>query len=145
MPPNDNGDQSGGFQAVQQVIFAKGTLLKLALTIGGTILVGISAVLAFYWQHHYRMTTHMENGSIHLRAGERGDLETKAEAQGHRAKLVKEVKREVGIRHRELKVSQGEEIKQQIKKMGSTQKAELKRLLDEVRQTRRAVTKSHLK
>ena len=134
---NGNGD------APMQVVLAKGTFLKFAITIGGTVLVGISTLLAFYWQHHYEVTSHMGDGTIHLRSGERGTLETKAEAQKHRAKLVEEVKKEVEYQHREIKVRQDEEIKKGLKKLTQDlrqeQRSEFRRLLDEVQKTRRAV------
>lgn len=140
-----SGGSNGDPKVPLPVVLAKGTFLKFALTIGGTVVVGISAVLAFYWQHHYSFVSHMGNQTIHLQSGERARLETKAEAQHHRTKLVKEVKREVEYTHRVIKVRQDEEIKKCVKKMAAElkreQRSEFKRLMDEVRQTRRAVVR----
>lgn len=138
-----NGDD-GKPLPMQQVVLAKWTLLKFAVTVGTTMVIGISALLAFYWQHHYRMTSHMEDGTIHLRSGERAVFETKVEAQKNRAKLVHDVKKEVELQHRDIKLKQGEEIKRGINKLTQDlrkeQKTEFTKLLQEVRQTRRIVT-----
>ncbi len=143
--PGAPGGSGGGEgdDPPMQVVLAKGTFLKFAITIGGTVLVGISAILAVYWQHHYKVTTHMENKTIHLTSGERANLETKKEAQKNRAKLVKEVKREVEYQHRIIKVRQDEEIKKGLKKLTQDlrqeQRQEFRKILDEVKRTRRAV------
>lgn len=142
-----SGSDGGGPLVPLPVVLARGTLLKFALTISGTLLVGISAVLAFYWQHHYSVVSHMDNQTIHLQSGERARLETKAEAQQHRKNLVREVKREVEYTHRVIAVRQDEEIKKCVKKMAAElkreQRSEFKKLMDEVKQTRRAVIRNN--
>lgn len=142
-PGGSGGGGSDDDTMPMQVVLAKGTFLKFAITIGGTVLVGISAILAVYWQHHYQVTSHMGNGTIHLKSGERATLETKKEAQKNRAKLVEEVKREVTYQHRTLKLRQDEEIKKGLKGIGDelkqSQRSELRKLLEEVKRTRRAV------
>lgn len=142
VPPGSGGGGNDD-ELPMQVVLAKGTFLKFAITIGGTVLVGISAILAVYWAHHYRVVSHMSDGTIHLKSGERGTLETKVEAQKHRAKLVEEVQKEVEFKHRDLKLNQGEEIKANLKKLGNelkqAQRSDLRQLLQEMRQTRRAI------
>lgn len=142
-PPERPGEDNGNEDSPLQVVLAKGTFLKFAITIGSTVILGVSAVLAFYWSHHYRVTAHMENRTIHLTSGERAKLETKAEAQKNRAKLVKEVKREVEYAHRKIKLEQSEEIQKGMKKLTTkltqAQKSEFRKILQEVKQTRKAV------
>jgi hypothetical protein len=140
-----SGSGSGDPASPMQVVLAKGTFLKFAITVGTTVVLGISALLAVYWQHHYRTTAHMDNGTIHLKSGERAVFETKLEAQQHRTKLVADVKQEVEFKHRSIKLSQGEEIKKEVAKLTqdlrTEQKAEFKKLFQEVKQTRREVAR----
>lgn len=128
-----------------QVVLARGTFIKFALMLGGTLLVSISTILAFYWQHHFEVKAHMGNGTIHLTSGERDTLETKAEAQKHREKLVRDVSQKVELQYREIKIRQDEQINSQIKKVAkdlkNSQKHEFNKLLYEMKQTQRAVKK----
>lgn len=135
--------QPGDNDLPLQVVLARGTLLKFGATVVSTVILGVSAILAFYWSHHYRVSNHMENKTIHLNSGERATLETKVEAQKHRIKLVREVKKEVEYSHRDIKLRQGEEIQKGLKKLTTelqqSQRQELKKILQEVKQTRRAL------
>lgn len=129
-------------QEPMPVVLAKGTFIKFGVLIFGSLLITISGVLAFYWKHHYETTTHMKDGTIHLTSGERGKLETKAEAKESRKKITRTIKAHVDIKLREVKVEQ----KAQIQKLGDDlkreQKAGLKRILNEVKQTRRDVLRA---
>lgn len=124
------------------VVLAKGTFLKFAFMLLGSLLVSISAILAFYWKHHYAIDSHMSDKTIHLNSGERARLETKSEAQASRKDVVQKVKQEIDLKHREVVVKQKEEIQRIGEELKTAQRQQLRQLLLEVRQTRRAVGRS---
>ena len=89
----------------------------------------------------------MGNNAIHLDSGERDKLETKAEAKAQRAKMVKEIKTDVALKHREVLIRQKEQIQEVGRALKTEQHKALSRILTEVKQsrkeTRRAINLSH--
>jgi len=122
------------------VVLAKGTFMKFAFLLLGSLLVSVSAILAFYWKHHFEFKTHIGDQTIHLTSGERATLETKSEAQANRKMMVEQVKREVEYKHREIVLKQKEQIQKIGEELQSSQEKKLNSILNEVRRTRRAVS-----
>jgi hypothetical protein len=102
------------------------TILKIAIPSVTAILGLIVAAVHF----HYDTRTHVKNKVIHLGTAERPLLETKAEAKKARAKMIKVIRVQLDVKHRELKVDQREQI-QEIR-------ADQQKILREIVRTRRA-------
>ena len=125
-----------------QVALNKATMIKFWAGILATLLVSISAILAFYWRGHYQTEAHIGDGSIHLKSGERATLETKVEAQEHRRNLVDGVKAELRLQQREIIVQQKAQIQKIGEDLKADQDAKLGRILQEVQRTRQDVRRS---
>lgn len=121
------------------VILARGTFFKFFVLIFGSMLVVISGALAIYWKHHYSVSTHMGNQTIHLTSGERAKFETKIEAQAQRKKMVKAFEKHAAVKYREIVVEQNEKFQDWSEAQEQKQEHQLRRILSEVRGVRRAV------
>ena len=116
--------------------------IKLVITIVMPAVLFISG--AAYFLHAARF--HMKDPTIHLDMDERPQLQTKKGCDANAKKLVKEIKREVRLNHKEALVQQREEIHKVGKELETAQRQGLRRILNEVRQghrtTRRAIRSS---
>jgi hypothetical protein len=113
-------------------------LLKLAVPALIAIVSSASTLIYFYLS----TKQHMANDGAHLRADERGKLETKTDARVRTKSLIGVFKRDLKLRTREIKVEQREQIQAATKKLAKDQRAHYIQILNEVRQTRRAVRRT---
>lgn len=120
------------------VVLTTKTLAKIIAWVFGPMLIVISAGL--YWYHCTNL--HMDNTAIHLEEKERGRLETKAEAKVQRTGLVTAIKAHNDVRYREILVQQREDFSDWSKKQKLEHEQAMRRILSEVRQTRRDVRRA---
>jgi hypothetical protein len=120
------------------VILAKGTFLKFASIVIGSLIITVSGILGFYWKHHYEIVSHMANSNIHL---ERDQFETKKEARAGRQQIVQDLKREVQLRYREVAVQQKQQIQEIGDELKLQQRRKLNKILDELKDIRRDTRK----
>jgi hypothetical protein len=137
---NGGGEDDTGSHVIASpmpVVLTWGTIIKFASVIMIPFLTGISFAIYFF----HKTNLHMDDPTVHLSRGERGKLETKAEAATARKKLEKSISRELGIRAREIKQDIGDQQKIQFKKLGrelkSDQRHRFDQILKEIKQSRR--------
>jgi hypothetical protein len=116
------------------VVLTLGTILKLMVP----VLALVSASIAFYWQTR----SHCDDKTIHLESGERGKLETKAEANKQREKMVKEIKDRFDVKAEKISVEQTKQVIKLGQELKTEQKVALKEILKEVQRTRRSVRRN---
>ena len=116
------------------VVLTLGTILKLMVP----VLAVISAGIAFYWQTR----SHCDNPTIHLKSGERGKLETKAEADKQRTKMVQEIKDRFDVKAQKISVEQTAKVQELGNELKAEQKTALQEILREVQRTRRSVART---
>jgi hypothetical protein len=116
-----------------EVVFKAETFRKLlAWTLGPLAAMLVGGMAAFFY-FYADTNAHKRDGTIHLKSGERGTIETKKEAKEARAKLETDIKK-----HFDLKTGQiGLRNEKQITKIGTElraqQKVQYHRLLREIK------------
>jgi len=135
-PPSDETDEVEGDEEFEEVpipvALNTATLLKMILPVFILVIGAVSTVL--YSMH--RSSLHIENGSIHLRDGERHTFETKAEARRHRIELVGAVKREVKLEQREMLVEQRSSVQKVADELKTNQNRRFHEILTELKKGR---------
>lgn len=111
------------------------TILKLVVPAIVAIFAAGFTLVFFY----IRTQNHVADPTKHLAPGERHRLETKAEARERTKRMIKSMKKSVKLHAREIKVEQTEQLQAATKKLAKDQEQRFIRILNEVRQTRRAV------
>lgn len=121
------------------VVLTWGTIVKFASVIVIPLLAGISFAIFFF----HKTNIHMGDPTVHLTRGERGKLETKAEACAARDKLAKSISKELTVKTRELKQDLGDQNRAQFRKLGkelkSDQNYRFSKILEEVKKARRDI------
>jgi hypothetical protein len=116
-----------------EVVFKAETFRKLlAWTLGPLAAMLVGGMAAFFY-FYADTNAHKRDGTIHLKSGERGRIETKKEAKEARAKLETDIKN-----HFDLKTGQiGLRNEKQITKIGNdlrkAQNVQYHRLLKEIK------------
>jgi hypothetical protein len=139
-PPTAETQPVGQEQQPMEVVFTAGTIRMLEkklrkerrwLSIPLFLLLVTVISGFFYW--YWKTNVHIDDPTIHLTRGERGKLETKAEAKVERKKLKREITHHFDVKIREVKVEQREQILQLGKTLKRGQKQQFKKILTEVK------------
>lgn len=125
-------------EAPLPVVLTHSTLLKLALSIIGPLIVLVSGALYFFHQ----TKIHIADPTIHLARGERSKLETKAEANAQRKEIAKTIKAHVDLTMGQVQLRQERQIKKLGEHLETEQRQGLKRVLNEVKRTREDVRRA---
>lgn len=128
-PPTENQELPSVLSAATpvSVVLTPGTILKIV----GPLLAIICVAIAFF----YKTSAHISDERYHLRDGERGKLETKAEANRQRAAMVKILKREVKVSVDEQQIKNT----QQINALRDEQRKAFKGVRKSLRKLRKAI------
>jgi len=119
------------------VILTKKTILKLVAFTVGPLLIGISTVLCFYWQSHWKVESHLDDKTIHLKSGQITELETKKEAVAARRELLGSIKRHQDLLHREQVI----QLKESVLDLEKTLEKKQTSMLNELKRTGTAIKK----
>lgn len=114
------------------IVMSSGFFVKLI----GIILLPTIAAVGAGISMYYRADAHMQRIDIHPDASL---LETKKDAQISRIKMLREVKRTVKLEIREVQVDQKKKLDEISDELKQQQKEGMRKILQEVRQTRRTV------
>lgn len=116
-----------------EVVFTTQTFRRLiAWTFGPLLLVLVGGLGAFFYFYH-STNLHVSDPTIHLTRGERGKLETKAEAKQSRAKLETDIKKHFDLKTGQIGVRNEKQISKIGKSLEKTQRAQYRRLLTEIK------------
>jgi uncharacterized protein HemX len=139
-PPADppyGAEQSGN--QVFQVQLNAGTIAKLAVPAVIAIL-GVAATLVVFY---FSTKAHLKDQHIHLEPKERDKLETRTAAKRRTKRVIKILRRESKLTRREISVQQREQINAATKKLEKMQDQHYRRIINEVRGTRRDIRRQH--
>ena len=132
-PPQDSKDCKIKPDKPMEVVFQTQTFRRLiAWTLGPLAAMLVGGMAAFFY-FYADTNAHKRDKTIHLKSGERGNIETRTEAKQSRAKLETDIKK-----HFDLKTGQiGLRNEKQITKIGTelrtAQRVQYRRLLIEIK------------
>lgn len=131
------------YPSVSQMVAAEGNPVPIALNLATILklvapaLVAIVGAVAAGAYFYHDTKQHLKNAEIHMAVGERLRLESKADARAARKEMLTLLGKQHAMMIRELKVRQAEEIRASAKALTSDLRREQRKILKEVRETRR--------
>jgi len=116
-----------------EVVFTTQTFRRLiAWTFGPLLLVLVGGLGAFFYFYH-STNLHVGDPTIHLTRGERGKLETKAEAKKSREELETDIKKHFDLKTGQIGVENAKQITKIGKELRKEQRGQYHRLLKEIK------------